>query len=40
MAQALHFAYGVDDTFSFEIAPPLAEVQALIERSGILYAQR
>jgi hypothetical protein len=23
MSQALHFAYGVDDTFSFEIAPKL-----------------
>jgi len=38
MAQALHFAYGVDDTFSFEIAPPLAKPQSIIERQAMLNA--
>jgi hypothetical protein len=37
MAQALHFAYGVDDTYSFEIAPHLDAAQSLIERLGISY---
>jgi hypothetical protein len=40
MAQALHFAYGVDETFTFEIAPPLAKAQSIIERQAILNAQR
>ena len=40
MAQALYFAYGVDDTFSFEIAPPLPQAQAIIERQGFLNALR
>jgi hypothetical protein len=35
MAQALHFAYGVDDTYSFEIAPHLDAAKSLIERLGI-----
>ena len=35
MAQALHFAYGVDDTYSFEIAPHLDAAKTLIERLGI-----
>jgi len=39
MAQALHFAYGVDETFSFEIAPPPAKTQSAIERSGTLNAK-
>jgi hypothetical protein len=39
MAQALHFAYGVDDTYTFEIAPPLAKTQSAIERSGTLNAK-
>ena len=39
MAQALHFAYGVDDTYTFEIAPPLAITQSAIERSGTLNAK-
>ena len=39
MAQALHFAYGVDDTYAFEIAPPLAKTQSAIERSGTLNAK-
>ncbi len=39
MAQALHFAYGVDDTYTFEIAPPLVKTQSAIERSGTLNAQ-
>jgi hypothetical protein len=37
MAQALHFAYGVDDTYSFEIAPHLDAAKSLIERLGISY---
>ena len=39
MAQALHFAYGVDDTYTYEIAPPLAKNQSAIERSGTLHAK-
>ncbi|CAN2188683.1 hypothetical protein MCELANE86_00490 [Candidatus Nanopelagicaceae bacterium] len=35
MARALHFAYGVDDTYSFEIAPHLDAAKSLIERLGI-----
>ena len=35
MAQALHFAYGVDDTYSFEIAPHLDAAKTLIEKLGI-----
>jgi hypothetical protein len=37
MAQALHFAYGVDDTYSFEVAPPLDAAKTLIERLGIAH---
>ena len=37
MAQALHFAYGVDDTYSFEIAPHLDAAKTLIERLGIAH---
>ena len=37
MAQALHFAYGVDDTYSFEVAPHLEEAKSLIERLGIAH---
>jgi hypothetical protein len=35
MTQALHFAYGVDNTYSFEIAPHLDAAKSLIERLGI-----
>jgi hypothetical protein len=35
MAQALHFADGVDDTYSVEIAPHLDAAKSLIERLGI-----
>lgn len=34
MARALHFGYGVDDTFSFEIAPHLDAAKTLIEKLG------
>ena len=37
MAQALHFAYGVDETYSFEIAPHLDAAKSLIEMLGISY---
>jgi len=37
MAQALHFAYGVDDTYSFEVAPHLDAAKTLIERLGIAH---
>jgi hypothetical protein len=37
MAQALHFAYGVDETYSFEIAPHLDAAKTLIERPGIAH---
>ena len=37
MAQALHFAYGVDDSYSFEIAPHLDAAKTLIERLGIAH---
>ena len=37
LAQALHFAYGVDETYSFEIAPHLDAAKSLIERLGISY---
>ena len=36
MAQALHFAYGVDDTFSFEIAPRLDVAEKQITRMGLI----
>jgi len=36
MAQALHFAYGVDQTFSFEIAPKLDIADEQISRSGLI----
>ena len=35
LVQALHFAYGVDDTYSFEIATQLDAAKSLIERLGI-----
>ena len=35
MARALHFAYGVDDTYSFQIAPRLDAAKTLITRLGI-----
>jgi hypothetical protein len=35
MAQALHFVYGVDDTYSFEVAPHLDAAKLIIERLGI-----
>ena len=35
MARALHFAYGVDDTYSFQIAPHLDAAKTLITRLGI-----
>ena len=37
MVKALHFAYGVDDTYSFEIAPHLDAAKSLIERLGIAH---
>ena len=36
MTQALHFAYGVDQTFSFEIAPKLDIADKQISRSGLI----
>jgi len=36
MAQALHFAYGVDDTFSFEIPPHLDVAEKQITRIGLI----
>lgn len=36
MAQALHFAYGVDETFSFEIAPKFEIVEKKISRTGLI----
>jgi len=36
LAQALHFAYGVDDTFSFEIAPLLDVAEKQITRMGLI----
>jgi hypothetical protein len=35
MARALHFSYGVDDTYSFEIAPHLDAAKTLINRLQI-----
>ena len=37
MVNALHFAYGVDETYTFEIAPHLDAAKSLIERLGISY---
>jgi hypothetical protein len=37
MAQALHFAYGVDDSYSFQIAPHLDAAKTLIDRLGIAH---
>ena len=37
MARALHFGYGVDDTFSFEIAPHLDAAKTLIKRLQIAH---
>jgi hypothetical protein len=37
MAQALYFAYGVDDSYSFQIAPHLDAAKTLIERLGIAH---
>lgn len=37
MARALHFAYGVDDTYSFEIAPHLDAAKSLIANLGIAH---
>ena len=37
MARPLHFASGVDDTYTFEIAPHLDAAKSLIERLGIAY---
>ena len=36
LARALHFAYGVDDTYTFEIAPRLEAAVPLIERMGLV----
>jgi hypothetical protein len=36
MAQALHFAYGVDETFSFEIAPKLDITEKQINRISLV----
>lgn len=35
MVKALHFAYGVDETYAFEIAPQIHAVRDLIEELGI-----
>ena len=35
MVKALHFAYGVDETYSFEIAPQLDAVRDLIKELGM-----
>ena len=37
MARALHFAYGVDDTYMFEIAPPLDAAKPLMEKLGAIH---
>jgi hypothetical protein len=31
MVKALHFAYGVDETYAFEIGPKLDAVKSLLE---------
>ena len=35
MVRALHFAYGVDETYTFEIAPQIDVVRELIKELGI-----
>ena len=35
MVKALHFAYGVDETYTFEIGPKLDAARGLIEELGI-----
>ena len=35
MVKALHFAYGVDETYTFEIAPQIDAVRDLIKELGI-----
>lgn len=35
MAKALHFGYGVDDTYSFEISPLLKAAKTLMMRAGV-----
>ena len=35
MVKALHFAYGVDETYSFEIAPQIDAVRELIKELGM-----
>jgi len=37
MAQALHFAYGVDETYAFKIAPELDAAKNLINKLGIAH---
>ena len=37
MVQALHFGYGVDDTYTFEIAPHLDAAKTLIHRLQIAH---
>jgi hypothetical protein len=37
MAQALHFAYGVDETYAFKIAPELDVAKNLINKLGIAH---
>lgn len=35
MVRALHFVYGVDSTFEFEIGPTLDEAKKLMDRLGV-----
>jgi hypothetical protein len=35
MVKALHFAYGIDETYTFEIAPHIDAVRDLIKELGI-----
>lgn len=35
MVKALHFAYGVDETYTFEIAPQIYAVRDLIKELGV-----
>jgi hypothetical protein len=36
MVKALHFAYGVDETYTFEIAPQIDAAKDLIKELGIV----
>ena len=35
VGKTLHFAYGVDETYSFEIAPQIDAVRELIKELGM-----